>query len=60
MTDVRLDDEPAERLSQAVADVPRRDAVVHGGAVVARDGEFPDRPRGGPGYRYGRVISSIA
>ncbi|MEU0235521.1 MULTISPECIES: hypothetical protein [unclassified Streptomyces] len=57
---MRLDDEPAERLPQAVVDVPRRDVVVHGGAVVARDGEFPDRPRGGPGYRYGRVISSIA
>ncbi|MFF8835410.1 amidohydrolase family protein [Streptomyces sp. NPDC015130] len=30
----------AECLPQVVVDMPRRDMVVHGGAVVARDGEF--------------------
>ncbi|GAA3387540.1 amidohydrolase [Streptomyces roseoviridis] len=29
-----------ECLPQVVVDMPRRDMVVHGGAVVARDGEF--------------------
>ncbi|MFJ3502678.1 amidohydrolase [Streptomyces sp. NPDC090135] len=31
-----------ECLPQVVVDMPRRDVVVHGGAVVARDGEFLD------------------
>ncbi|MFE1383567.1 amidohydrolase family protein [Streptomyces sp. NPDC058740] len=31
-----------ECLPQVVVDTPRRDLVVHGGAVVARDGEFLD------------------
>ncbi|MEU3688389.1 amidohydrolase [Streptomyces narbonensis] len=30
----------AECLPQVVVDMPQRDVVVHGGAVVARDGEF--------------------
>lgn len=30
-----------ECLPQVVVDMPRRDLVVHGGVVVARDGEFP-------------------
>ncbi|MFE8938367.1 amidohydrolase [Streptomyces sp. NPDC007872] len=31
-----------ECLPQVVVDMPRRDVVVHGGVVVARDGEFLD------------------
>ncbi|MFC7968095.1 amidohydrolase [Streptomyces cinereoruber] len=34
-----------ECLPQVVVDMPRRDVVVHGGVVVARDGEFLGRPR---------------
>ncbi|MGY3334431.1 cytosine deaminase [Streptomyces filamentosus] len=36
-----------QNLPQVVVDMPQRDLVVHGGAVVARDGEFLDRPNGG-------------
>ncbi|MFC8228662.1 amidohydrolase family protein [Streptomyces sp. NPDC057287] len=34
-----------ECLPQVVVDMPQRDMVVHGGAVVARDGKYLDRSR---------------
>lgn len=34
-----------ECLPQVVVDMPQRDMVVHGGVVVARDGEYLDRGR---------------